>query len=86
MQQLAEEYFNSIKDWREKNPNGRQIDCMRALNFSRTTIHKYWHLCGIDDKTPKDIISDWKKNNPKGLKAWCVYDTNLSFPTVNKYW
>lgn len=33
---------NEVKEWREKNPQGRKIDCHRDTGISRTTIDKYW--------------------------------------------
>ncbi len=31
-----------VKDWREKNPEGRKIDCHRETNLDPKTIRKWW--------------------------------------------
>lgn len=77
--------LNVITHWREENPKGKKIDCIRDLNYSFNTVNKYWGKCG-ESLSAKDKVENWCKDNPKGKKAWCVSETNLSFPTVNKYW
>lgn len=31
-----------VKEWREKNPNGKKITCHKETQLSRSTIDKYW--------------------------------------------
>lgn len=32
-----------VENWRAEHPNGKKIECYRALKISRTTIDKYWN-------------------------------------------
>lgn len=31
-----------VKEWREKNPSGKKIDCIKETNLSKPTVYKYW--------------------------------------------
>ena len=31
-----------IKKWREKNPKGKKIDCIRETGISKPTVLKWW--------------------------------------------
>lgn len=33
---------NVVKEWRQQNPNGRKIDCIKDTGLSKTTVYKYW--------------------------------------------
>lgn len=42
-----------IKKWREKNPEGRKIDCHRETGLSRMTIDKWWDTEITENKLEK---------------------------------
>lgn len=33
-----------VIEWRQQNPNGRKIDCIRETGLSKSTVYKYWDL------------------------------------------
>lgn len=36
-------YQRQVQEWREKNPEGKKIDCHRDTGLSRVTIDKWWN-------------------------------------------
>ena len=37
-----ENHSELVREWRQKHPNGRKIECAREVGISRPTIDKYW--------------------------------------------
>lgn len=35
---------NIVKEWKNNNPTGRKIDCIRETGLSKPTVYKYWNL------------------------------------------
>ena len=33
-----------IKEWRQQNPKGRKVDCIKETGISKPTVYKYWNL------------------------------------------
>lgn len=33
-----------VREWQQLNPQGRKVDCIRALNLSKPTVYKWWNL------------------------------------------
>lgn len=78
------DYSIVIQAWRNNNPNGSKSECARFLNFSRTTVHKYW----ADDDIPakeKRILSYIDSHENATIKG-CARDLSLARNTVRKYW
>lgn len=35
-------YETVIKKWRERNPNGKKVDCIKETGLSKPTVYKWW--------------------------------------------
>ena len=33
-----------VEEWRERNPKGRKIDCIRETGLSKPTVYKWWNI------------------------------------------
>ena len=38
-----------IKEWRQQNPKGRKVDCIKETGISKPTVYKYWNLVEPED-------------------------------------
>jgi len=42
-----ENHSEMVREWKQKHPKGRKIECSRDLRISRPTIDKYWDLYDV---------------------------------------
>ena len=31
-----------VNDWKQKNPTGRKVDCIKDTGLSKPTVYKWW--------------------------------------------
>ena len=34
----------TVREWREQNPNGTKADCIRATGLSKPTVYRWWSV------------------------------------------
>lgn len=76
--------YADVYIWKMQNPQGKKIDCARALNLSYPTICKHWG--NTEEPSCKDKIRAWRKEHPEGTKTQCMRETKISWVTVGRHW
>ena len=56
-----------VKEWREANPNGKKIECIRDTGLSKPTVLKWWEYNEKDEKAERAAFL-------KDLEEFCKRD------------